>query len=78
VTRSVRTINESKSNRLALGIAEAADSVGVSAGFLRLEIARGRLKSSKCGRRVLLTPGDLENWLREGAGESRAGTKRKA
>jgi len=49
--------------RLALGIAEAANSVGVSAAFLRLEIARGRLRARKVGGRVLIPISALRKWL---------------
>jgi excisionase family DNA binding protein len=50
-------------NRMCLSIAEAALKVGVSRPFLRLEIARGRLKTAKVGRRVLIPVESLQNWL---------------
>jgi excisionase family DNA binding protein len=49
--------------RNAWSIAEVAERNGVSRQFVRLEIARGRLKAKKIARRVLI-PVSAENaWL---------------
>lgn len=52
--------------RRAFGIVELARAIGVSPGFLRLEIARGNLKVTRLGRRVLITSGELERYLAAG------------
>jgi excisionase family DNA binding protein len=49
----------------AWSIAAIAASLGVSAGFLRNEIKRGRLKARKVGRRVLVFDVDLRRYLGE-------------
>ncbi len=49
--------------RGAVGVAEAAEWLGVSPNFLRLEIARGRLRAARLGRRVLIARTTLEDYL---------------
>lgn len=51
------------SNRITLSKAEAARSVGVSTRLLELEVAAGRLRIAKVGRRWLVRPADLSAWL---------------
>jgi excisionase family DNA binding protein len=50
-------------NRLAYSLDEAASLTGLSVSFLRLEIARQRLRPSRAGRRVLISAGELQNYL---------------
>lgn len=50
--------------RLAVGVAEAATLIGVSARSVWAMIARGELRPAKVGRRRVLLIEDLENWLR--------------
>ncbi len=52
--------------RRAFSVKETARSLGVSPGFLRLEIERGRLQVTRLGRRVLITSGELERYLAAG------------
>ncbi len=48
--------------RMAYGIDEIAEALGVSGGFIRLELARGRLSAIRCGRRVLITRESFEKY----------------
>lgn len=57
------TGNTSVTKRLAWGLAELAEALGVSLGFLRKEITRGSLKARKVGRRVLVLDRDLKKYL---------------
>ena len=52
--------------RLAWSLNECAAALGVSVPFLRLEIARKRLRPTRLGRRVLVTRAELERYI-EGA-----------
>ena len=52
--------------RIAYGIAEIARATGLSASFIRLEIRRGRLRATKCGRRVLITTDEVRRYLSSG------------
>ena len=57
--------------RLAYGVQELAQRLGVSPSFVRLEIQRGRLNSVRAGRRLLVTRTEIERYLSAGnAGES--------
>lgn len=49
--------------RLSLTKAEAAAWVGCSKRFLELEAAAGRLNVVKLGRKWLVRPSDLSDWL---------------
>ncbi|MGC2495047.1 hypothetical protein [Candidatus Binatus sp.] len=49
--------------RLAAGIPVWAEQLDVSAGFLRLEVSRGRLHVTRLGRRVLVTKREIERYL---------------
>lgn len=52
--------------KLALGLRDAAESVGVSVPFLRLEISRGRLKPARLGRRIVIPESELKRYLAAG------------
>lgn len=52
-----------KTEKLAWAIDEAAQSTGVSKGYLRKIIAAGELKTTRAGRRVLIRDCDLREWL---------------
>lgn len=56
--------------RRGFGLPELAQSLGCSAGFLRLEVQRGRLPVTRLGRRVVVLVEDLERYL--AAGRERA------
>lgn len=49
--------------RLAYSIREAADAIGVSRSSMYLEIAEGRLRVRKVGRRSVISDADLSTWL---------------
>lgn len=62
------------SKRLTWGLAEIADSTGLSVAFLRNEVRAGRLPVRKFGRRVLVKDEDLKTYLERGSvGDDRAG-----
>lgn len=50
-------------NRLSYGIKEAAESLGVSVSFLRLEITRKHLRPTRLGRRLVITAEELRRYL---------------
>jgi excisionase family DNA binding protein len=52
-----------KTPKLAWAVEEAAQSTGVSKGYLRKIIAAGELKTTRAGRRVLIRDADLREWL---------------
>ena len=59
--------------RLAYGVQELAQRLGVSPSFIRLEIDRGRLNSIRAGRRLLITQTEIERYLSAGnTSESRS------
>ncbi|MBX3449553.1 MAG: helix-turn-helix domain-containing protein [Planctomycetaceae bacterium] len=58
-----RPVPLSLADRMALSKAEAARSVSVSTRLLELEVAAGRLRVAKVGRRWLVRPADLSAWL---------------
>lgn len=59
-------------SRRAYSIAEVAIAYGLSKSFVRLEIARGRLKALRVGRRVVIPRDAIGGWL-EGAPSSDGG-----
>jgi hypothetical protein len=61
-----KTIDRHRASR-AFGIVELARAIGVSPGFLRLEIARGNLQPTRLGRRILITSAELERYLVAGS-----------
>jgi excisionase family DNA binding protein len=56
-------VTEETLRRDGYSIAELASRYGVSEGLVRLEIARGRLKSARIGRRVVIPKSAIEHWL---------------
>ena len=50
-------------NRVAWSVSEVAASTGLSRGFVRGEIKRGRLRVRRAGRRVLVLDRDLCEYL---------------
>jgi excisionase family DNA binding protein len=56
-------INVTQTARLTLSFKEAAALLGVSVGLLRLEVARGLLRTVPIGRRVVLTMAELQRYL---------------
>jgi hypothetical protein len=58
--------------QIAYSLAQLAPRLGgVSVGFLRLEIARGRLRPRRLGRRIVVTAGEVERYLNAGQSDSR-------
>jgi excisionase family DNA binding protein len=49
--------------RLAYSMPEVAAMIGVSFGHIRNEVRRGKLKSFRSGRRLLISRGALESYL---------------
>jgi excisionase family DNA binding protein len=57
--------------QLALGPIELAKATDTSVQFIRDQIRRGRLKAARCGRRVLIRPEWVDEWLRPSAETTR-------
>lgn len=55
------------SQRVAWSLAEIAESMNLSIGFLRNEVRRGRLNVKKFGRRTLVLDEELRRYLAEGS-----------
>jgi excisionase family DNA binding protein len=55
------------SDRLAFGVLDLAQQLGVSPAFVRLERARGKLSALKLGRRVIFTREAVAAWLERAA-----------
>lgn len=64
--------------RLAFRVTEAAVLIGVSAAFVRLELARGNLNATRLGRRIVLTRVELDRYLASRQSRSNASTARSA
>ncbi len=62
------TQNVTKDNRMALGVPELAERLGISAGFLWEEIARGRIATIRLGRRVLVSLDEAKRYLESNTG----------
>ena len=56
---------EHSETRKAWRLAELANLLGVSHGFLRTEIRRRKLTARKCGRAVLILESDLNDYLEQ-------------
>lgn len=56
-------------HRLALGLKEAAEAIGLSHWQLRKYIREGKLRAVRLGRRVLLEPAELQRLIEEGRTE---------
>ena len=54
-------------HRAAWSIGEVAEATGLSRGFLRAEVRRGRLPIRRFGRRVLVLNDDLQTYLTSGS-----------
>lgn len=67
-----RDTRRNPSPRRAYGIAEVAESLGVSSGFVRLEIQRGRLATLRIGRRVLIASASLDKYINAAAAHESA------
>ena len=50
-------------DRLAISVEDAARRLSVSASFVRLEIARGRIRPARPGRRVLVSDAEIDRYL---------------
>ncbi len=55
--------NPMSDRRAALSLREVAESLGVSLGFIRCEVRRGRLRPARLGRRVVVTREELSAYL---------------
>jgi excisionase family DNA binding protein len=53
-------------NRLALGLKEAAEAVGLSHWTIRKFIREGKLRSVRLGKRVLVEPEELQRLVEAG------------
>jgi excisionase family DNA binding protein len=60
-------VTQSAMQRAAWSIGEIAEGTGLSRGFLRAEVRRGRLPIRKFGRRVLVLNDDLQKYLSQGS-----------
>jgi excisionase family DNA binding protein len=61
--KSVTNKEHKDIHRLALSVEDAAWRLSVSPSFLRLEIARGRLRPSRLRRRVLISECEIQRYL---------------
>ena len=52
--------------RLALGLKEAAEAVGLSHWQLRKYIREGKLQAVRLGKRVLVEPSELQRLVEQG------------
>jgi excisionase family DNA binding protein len=53
-------------HRLALGLKEAAEAVGLSHWTIRKFIREGKLRSVRLGKRVLVEPEELQRLIEQG------------
>ena len=53
------------SDRLAYGLREIANMLGVSPSFMRLEVSRGKLGVFRLGKRTLVSREVLDRYLAE-------------
>ena len=60
-------VTENAMQRAAWSIGEVADATGLSRGFLRAEVRRGKLPIRRFGRRVLVLNDDLRIYLKSGS-----------
>lgn len=56
-------ISEIPAGQVAFGLPRLAQVIDVSVPFLRLEAARGRLKVTRLGRRIVVTKENVERYL---------------
>jgi excisionase family DNA binding protein len=57
--------------RIAWGLAEIAESTGLSLAFLRNEVRRKALPVKRFGRRVLVLEEDLRRYLTDGSQQTK-------
>ena len=57
------TGNATRSVSPARSVADVAAHLGISPGLVRLEIARGKLKVARIGRRVIISDAAIQRWL---------------
>ena len=60
---------------VSFSVRVAAEQCGLSERTIQEAIKQGRLKVMRVGRRVLITPTALENYLHGKTGKSKAGAK---
>jgi excisionase family DNA binding protein len=60
---------------ISFSVRVAAEQCSLSERSIHVAIKRGDLKVMRVGRRVLITPTALEDYLHGNAGNSKAGTK---
>ena len=53
-------------DKMAYGLKEVAKMISISVPFIRLEISRGRIKTTRAGRRVLITRPEIDRYLAAG------------
>jgi excisionase family DNA binding protein len=56
--------------KLAIGLKEAAASIGLSHWTLRQWIRQGKIAAVRIGRRILVEPAELERLIEEGRKEA--------
>jgi excisionase family DNA binding protein len=54
---------KSLSGRLSWPVGDLAVAVGVSPGLIRAEIARGNLRATRIGKRIIIQTAAIETWL---------------
>lgn len=59
--------NQDSASRMAWGLADIAESTGLSLAFLRNEVRRNALPVKRFGRRVLVLEDDLRRYLASGS-----------
>ena len=57
------SIESAEVPRAALRVSEACGALAISRGKLYLELAAGRLRAVKCGRRTLIPVPSIKAWL---------------
>jgi len=60
-----------RERRLAVGVVEGAEMIGMSPSWLRREIRASRIKTAKLGDRVLIKVSELQRVLAAGCERSR-------
>jgi excisionase family DNA binding protein len=54
-----------QNNKIAYSVRELSNLVGVCERKIHYEIAMGKLKTSRIGRRVLIRSEEIERWLKD-------------
>lgn len=58
-------VTHREEDQLVLSLQAAAQKLSVSVSFLRLEIARDRIRPVRLGRRVLIRGAEIERYITE-------------